>query len=391
MINLLMFLFCSIIMALMAGVGDSFVKNPADGVDKAVEAYVQNAIDSICKTVNVVGLHAIIVKDTSIIGNYTYGNALYCANGIGICDTVELGRRIELWKVASVSKNVIAMAVMCLYDDGFLDLEGDINNYLSYDVHNPSFPDVPITVEMLLSHYSSISQGYYNLKSYKGVQFTSDCPGSRYAYSNINYLLLAQIIEHVTGQRFDEYVKDRIFDNIGVFASFNPYEIDMSSIIYGMWLEPRTNKLSICDVLQSYNKNDIDNYILEESTKGLDPSGGLIITISGMAKYMMLCMDVYAPENKGVVSDSSMARMRVPRSGLKKYGLGTLDYSYIIKGENMYGHTGYAYGIYTSMIYNPEKRYGFVIFCNGAEINYSTALATLHAPIIKVLYNAYLK
>ena len=79
--------------------------------------------------------------------------------------------------------------------------------------------------------------------------------------------------------------------------------------------------------------------------------------------------------------------MCVLRSSGKKYGLGTLDYSYILPGETLYGHTGYAYGIFSAMIYNPESKYGFLILCYGVEIDYPKALEILHAPIVQKIYN----
>ena len=63
----------------------------------------------------------------------------------------------------------------------------------------------------------------------------------------------------------------------------------------------------------------------------------------------------------------------------------------MIKGDKLYGHTGYSMGIFSCIAYNSEKKYGFVILCDGADINYPDAFRLIHTPIIKVLYNICLK
>ena len=61
-----------------------------------------------------------------------------------------------LFMTASISKPVTALALMKLYDQGKLNLDEDINEYLPFEVRNPNFPDDKITFRMLLSHVSSI-------------------------------------------------------------------------------------------------------------------------------------------------------------------------------------------------------------------------------------------
>ena len=75
---------------------------------------VNTFIDSLCKSLNVVGLKAIAVKDTSVIFDYSYGNILHCIDGEYV--TAGFDDHADLWRVASVTKNVIAMAVMQLCD-----------------------------------------------------------------------------------------------------------------------------------------------------------------------------------------------------------------------------------------------------------------------------------
>src|SRR5437764_12993785 len=78
----------------------------------------------------------------------------------GIADP-QSGRRVTVddpVRVASVSKMVTAIGVMKLVDEGRLNLDRDVSDYLGWRLRNPSFPDRPITLAMLLAHTSSVRE-----------------------------------------------------------------------------------------------------------------------------------------------------------------------------------------------------------------------------------------
>ena len=68
--------------------------------------------------------------------------------------------------IASISKTITATAVMQLFEKGLIKLDADINEYLSIKVRNPKFPDIPITIQQLLTHTSSIRDGTAYDESY---------------------------------------------------------------------------------------------------------------------------------------------------------------------------------------------------------------------------------
>lgn len=345
----------------------------------------QKEIESICDSLGVEGLRVVVIKDTCIVGDYKYGKGVHRVAGkVRFAEF----QNNDLWRVASVTKNVIAFAIMQLVDCGILALDTNVNDYLPYKIINPDYPDVPITVRMLLSHRSSIAHSQYT--SPKGIVYDSIAPGTTYNYSNLNYLLLASIMECMTQERFDKYVQKHIFAPIGVKGVFNPYEEDWNKYIYGMWFDKKNDKLSFCDTYRWYNKDSIDNYRLVSSTKCLNPAGGLIISVNDLAKYVMLNINDGRWNGKQIISSNSIKLMRIPLSSKIKYGLGTIDYSRLIKGERLYGHTGFSLGIYSCVVYNPERKYGFVILCNGVKIDYPKAFDKLHGPIIKKMYQTFL-
>ena len=344
---------------------------------------IEEDIDSLCRKLDVVGLELALIQDSNIVYSYTYGKAIKRDNS-GKYFFTEFNRNSDLWKIASVTKNIIASAIMLLDEKGLLSIYDDANKYLPFELRNPSFPNESITVQMLLSNRSSILNDRYERLDYPGVQYSSTKPGKEYIYSNINYLLLASIIENITKESFDKYIVNNIFKPLGISGYFYPYDEIENRLIYGKWMT--NNQLSICDSYQAYKKIDRNNYRLCQDTKSLDPAGGLIISLPDMAKYVRFCMG----GSGKILKDSTLLRMRLPQSNKSIYGLGTIDYSYVIKGENLYGHTGYSYGIYTCMIYCPKRKSGIVVFCNGLKINYKNAFSIIYKPIVKLLYNEYI-
>jgi len=69
-----------------------------------------------------------------------------------------------IYGVGSITKTITATAILQLYEKGLLDLDDDINTYLPFEIRNPNFPDVPITIRSLLIHRSS-NQDYYVMTS----------------------------------------------------------------------------------------------------------------------------------------------------------------------------------------------------------------------------------
>ncbi len=136
------------------------------------------------------------------------------------------------FQLASVSKMFAAMAVMILKNDGLLDYDTDIREYI------PGFPYEGITCRLLMTHRSGLPR-YMSLahekwknkkkpldndhvlklfEEYKPAPYFK--PNHGFHYCNTNYALLASVVEAVTGRHFDEFVKERIFDPLGMDDSF---------------------------------------------------------------------------------------------------------------------------------------------------------------------------
>jgi CubicO group peptidase (beta-lactamase class C family) len=137
----------------------------------------------------------------------------------------------NVFQLASVGKQFTAMAIMILQEKGALEFDDEVN------MHIPDFPYPNITIRHLLNHTSGLQNYMYLIEHYwkddrlpnqndllqifldrtLPLNFT---PGRRFSYSNTGYAFLALVVESITGQTFAKFVKDEIFDPLGMKHSF---------------------------------------------------------------------------------------------------------------------------------------------------------------------------
>lgn len=138
----------------------------------------------------------------------------------------------DVYQLSSVSKMFTAEAIMILKARGLVDYDTDIKEYI------PEFPYDGITVRMLLTHRSGLSR-YETLADNnwpdKRKPFTNDDmiayyvkykptpyfkPNNGFHYCNVNYAMLASIVERVTGESFVDFMRENVFDASGMASSF---------------------------------------------------------------------------------------------------------------------------------------------------------------------------
>jgi len=120
-------------------------------------------------------------------------------------------------RVASISKLVTAIAVMRLVEQGRLDLDADVSALLGVRVRHPAFPDRPISLRLLLSHRSGVTDGVdyvlpldarlTDVLADHRVWDAEHAPGTFFRYTNLNFPVIAAAMERATGERFDRLVQ----------------------------------------------------------------------------------------------------------------------------------------------------------------------------------------
>ena len=111
-------------------------------------------------------------------------------------------------------------------------------------------------------------------------------------------------------------------------------------------------------------------YIMGYTTPMFSPTGGMKTSARDLARYMIMHMNYGIDPASGVriISEDNSKLMQtpaIPTGDEGGYGLALTRTTNLIKGETMVGHTGSAYGLYSAMYFEPEKKFGIVMMTNG--------------------------
>lgn len=145
------------------------------------------------------------------------------------------GRRVSAddpVRIASISKLVTALGVMRLVEAGTLDLDRDVSDWLGWRLRHPDYPDAPITLRLLLSHRSGLMDGedLYLIplgETVRGrladslVWDRAHPPGGFFRYTNLNFPVVASVMEAATGERFDRLMTRLVLRPLQLDACFN--------------------------------------------------------------------------------------------------------------------------------------------------------------------------
>lgn len=197
----------------------------------------------------------------SIATGVIYNDTLVWSKGYGYYDleNQKQATKDTLYLQASVSKTVTATALMQLYEQGKFNLTDDVNRYLPFEMRNPHHPDIPITIEMILSHRSSLADDnlYWlclsylpgdpdvpsypdpwlkeyltpNGSAYSSSTWSNAKPGEQYYYANVGFSLIGYLVEILSNQDFNEYCKKYIFEPLEMYnSSFRLRDHNVSNV-----------------------------------------------------------------------------------------------------------------------------------------------------------------
>ena len=359
----------------------------------------QKADDSllkIMKQTEAVGLAVAVVYDGKIIYERSFGYKELNPN-------VKLEGN-ELFRIASISKSFTATAIMQLVAKGKLDLDADVSKYVGFLVRNPRYPNKIITLKKLLSHTSSLndSQGYFELdvinpnKSTDFFKCYNDyAPGEKYEYCNLGFNMLGTIVEKISNERFDNYIKKHILDVLGLNAGFNPDSLDRSNFASIYEYNDEKGEFSLQPAAYRSRGEEIkSSYKLGYSTPIFSPTGGMKISASDLARYMIMHMNYGKANGQRVIPEKLSKMMQAKAADMSEadyYGFALRSANNLIEGVPLIGHTGSAYGLYSAMFFNRDKNFGIVMITNGCNPQYKNGFTIIQGEIIKTLYEILIK
>lgn len=266
----------------------------------------------------------------------------------------------SLYRVASISKSITAVAVLQLWERGLISLDTDVRYYL------PSFPEkkYKFSIRQLLNHTSGIrnyrdgefdSKKFYSSNEEALKVFAYDSldfePGTKYEYTSLDYTILAAIIEKVSKTSFDNYLKNNVFLPAGMKST----TIDNQREI-------------ILNRVRGYEKNAERKFVnapladLSIKVAG----GGLLSTVEDLLLFSKALL-----ENK--LLKQSTLEMMTRRSKLKSgkefdYGLG---FSLEFENDSLkyFSHVGAGTGFSSMLIIDPKLKIACVDLINIRDRN----------------------
>ena len=355
-------------------------------------AAAESCIGQLMSGSHVMGLSVAVVKKNHVV--YTH------AFGLRDMDTKVPLATTDMFRIASISKSFSATSIMQLVEQGKVSLDADVSDLIGFPVRNPKFPDVVITLRLLMSHLSSIndSQGYFSLdfinpaKNPDWAKCYSDyAPGKGYKYCNLNFNMTGTIIERVSGERFDQYVKHHILDPLGLYGGYCVDSLDRSRFATIYEWKPDSTKFVASPGAYEPRSELIANYTMGYSAPLFSPTGGMKISAPDLAEWMILHSKGGRHRGVRIISRKSSKLMQTPNSADEQYGFAIEQTDKMIPGEHMTGHTGSAYGLYSAMFFNPKKKFGIVVICNGCDVDYQEGYNRVIRSAVNCLYEGFIK
>ena len=258
--------------------------------------------------------------------------------------------------LGSISKSFTALAIMQLAEARKLDLDAPVSRYLAEFEGKPAGA---ITLRQLLGHTSGFSTLQGNSApsetealpdaiarraAWFAQQDPANSPGSRWEYSNANYLILGRVIEAVSGMPYPAYLETRILQPLGMDQSYVSGDGKHTALAQGYtpWFGSfRPTKAHWAGL-------------------GSAPQGGIVSTASDLARYLRMMMS----GQDDILSAAGKARMLQPASDASPgYGFGWM----LDAEEGSAYHTGMSPGFETIAAMIPGKRRGVVVLTNGTS------------------------
>lgn len=354
---------------------------------------LESDIQKIADKYKAIGVAFAVVKDNKLVYDGAVGYQ-------DVTQKIPLNAKTSLFRIASISKSFTATAMMQLVEQGKISLDDDFGTLVGFPVRNPLYPDKVITLGMVLSHTSSIndSNGYFDLTVINPMlnktwekSYSNNEPGTTYDYCNLNFNMAGAVLERLTGERFDTYIKQQILTPLDLYGGYCVDSLDKNNFAQLYVYDAQSDTFTPQPAAYSPRTTEIDTYQLGQSTPLFSPTGGVKIAAVDLAKYMQMHMNYGKGVDQRIISKKSAQTMQTKRTEKDGYGLALREVDNFVVGEHMVGHTGSAYGLYSTMFFSPKKKFGIVIITNGCVPTYSNGQVQMLNEIGNLLYTQLIK
>ena len=325
------------------------------------------------KEASIPGLAIAVTDHEKLLRVYTYGFADIAAQVPITPDS--------LFEIASIGKSFTTIALLRLRDEGKLDLNAPVTQYLPWFEVQSEYP--PITVHHLLGHTAGIIRGtemaphgLYDSWALRETK-TRVPPGQHWHYSSVGYKILGFILERLTGQLFREVIQSRVLD-----------PLDMTDTHPVITFETRNKEAigyrSLYDDRPEHPSHRLVPAMWSEYGTG---DGCQASTAGDMAKFLRMLINRGKGPRGPLMSEESFNLMAplMPQTGGEQYGYALA--SYPVDGRTFLGHGGGNDGYTSHILADVDGGLGVAHFVNRRTESGAIFESAEYA--LRVLYAAY--
>lgn len=295
-------------------------------------------------------------------------SAIQYYNGYGLADIENkrpVNRDKTSFRIASITKTFTALAALQLVQKGKLDLYSDIRNFLP-DENFSFLSETPITLHHLLTHTAGFDltdtgdasltpEDTYSIEEMARSRMPDRVhkPGQVCSYSNFGYTLIGYLIQHVSGQPYEEYIIEHIL---------SPLDMINTSIH-----QPMPDSLK-SNLSKSYVWKDGQIELKRDYTNTL-PGGGIISTARDMSNYMLMHLNGGKFKGRELLDSVHHQMLTSQQYGSRKtkYGICYSFFENFWTGRRSIEHSGGQLGFLSLMILIPETGTGLFIAHNNRK------------------------
>jgi CubicO group peptidase (beta-lactamase class C family) len=320
-----------------------------------LEAFLDALIPAQLQNRDIAGAVIAVVKDGQVLLSKGYGYADFAAKRPVVADQT-------LFRPGSISKVFTAIAVMQLVEQGKLELDRYVNDYLDFAIAK-TYPE-PITLRRILTHTAGFEETLKNLfvPSVSEMRPLRDYlidamparifpPGAVPSYSNYGLSLAGYIVERVSGEPFEKYIDAHIL---------TPLKMNHSS-----FAQPLPEALE-ANMSQAYLAAAEGSRKFEFVTTS--PAGALSATATDMTRLMLALLGEGTLEGATILRPESVTAMQARQFELHPalHAIGFILMEYSMNGQRIVGHGGDTIYFHSDMILMPEAHVGLFISYNSA-------------------------
>lgn len=348
----------------------------------AENAALDEQADKLFRAYSTVGGALVVARHGEIVYEHYYGFANRKDQEAVDQDTY--------FRIASVTKLVSAIGMMQLVEEGLLDLDADISEYLGYPASNPHFPDDPITLRTLMTHTSTLkAEGNFSHTGHtlsflisenkrRNGDFLKSRPGSVYAYSNFGAGVMGALAEAVTAEELNTHFIDRLFAPLGIDAAFNPNLLsapDRIAAIYNRDGSLYTSRRKLLEDPWSPEPDPQTHYRMT--------IGSLWIRPVDLARLGILLCGGGTLDGTAILQPETVAEMMSSQQGKgvitcdPPYGLCVDRVTGLLPDRMVYGHQGLMGDGLCSLYFEPESGLVFMLVTNGCNTGMNNHIAKM--------------